>query len=223
MAGDGDRPCRVGHVEDHPVAVGGLADALRGESDLDWVGAANTVEGILQAYPDVDVVVLDLRLPDGSSPRDNVERLHAAGVATLIYTSGEHPDLLRSAARADVLGVVMKDEPVSAVVAAIRAVARGQPVLPTEWAAAIDADPALSAVDLPPQLRKVLTLYAMGSSVPAIAKELHLASSTVTDYLGRIKRKYAEAGRPSPTKTHLVHRAYEDGLIEIDREQWRHG
>lgn len=217
---DEQGPWRIGHAEDHPMTVHGLKDLLAPETDLQWAGAADTVDALLQAHEGLDVVVLDLRLPDGSSPRDNVEKLHAAGVATLIYTSGEHPDLLRSAARANVQGTVMKYEPLSSVVAAIRAVAQGDSVLSAEWAAAIDSDPALGEVELPPRLLQVLTLFAMGSSAAAIADELGIVQATVYEYLERIKRKYGDAGRPSRTKTDLVHRAYEDGIIQIDRDQW---
>lgn len=206
---------KIGHVEDHPMTVQGLQNLLEDEPDLEWVGAADTVAALVASHPDVQVVVLDLRLPDGSSPKDNVERLNELGIAALIYTSGEHSDLLRSAARADVLGTVMKDQPNSVVVSAIRSVAQGIPVLSPEWAAAIAADRDFQRVDLTPHLRDVLTRFAMGSSAAAIGKQLNLASSTVTEYLNRIKRKYAEAGRPASSKTHLVHRAVEDGLLHI--------
>lgn len=209
---------KIGHVEDHPMTVQGLRNLLEDEPDLEWVGAADTVAALVASHPDVQVVVLDLRLPDGSSPKDNVEGLNELGIAALIYTSGEHPDLLRSAARAGVLGTVMKYEPNLVVVAAIRSVAQGHPVLSAEWAAAIASDPDIQRIDLTPHMRDVLTRYAMGSSAAVIGTQLNLASSTVTEYLNRIKRKYAEAGRPAPNKTQLVHRAIEDGLLQIQQD-----
>ena len=84
--------CRIGIVEDHTVVITGLRQILEAEPDLDIVAAAPTVAELLDLEIDVDMAILDLRLPDGSSPAANVTDLHAAGITkVLVFTSGEEP------------------------------------------------------------------------------------------------------------------------------------
>ncbi len=212
----GLRTRRIGLVEDHESVAVGLRAILADETDLDLVAVAATVDELLSGpKQQLDLVVLDLRLGDGSSPRSNVEKLHSVGVQVLVYTGAENPFLVRSAARAGVLGVVRKSEPAAAIVAAIRRAADGDQVVTTDWAAAIDGDPQLPDVGLSPRQREVLALYASGEKAGRVARLAGLSEQTVNDYLVRIRNKYAEAGRPAPTKTDLYKRAVEDGWLPM--------
>lgn len=215
---DGNGPAqtiRVGMVDDHRAPVWGIERILQDHDDLEFVASATTVGELLGQTSDLDVVILDLRLGDGTSPRENVARLAEHGIGTVVYTSGEHPDLLRSAARAGTLGVVLKSAPEEEIVGAVRASGHGDTVLTTEWAAAIDGDPNLDAVDLSPQLQRVLTLYASGGTSISVGEELGVAPDTVNEYLKRIRQKYADAGRPTRTKLDLFKRAVEDGWLPM--------
>jgi DNA-binding NarL/FixJ family response regulator len=200
-------------VEDHPLFAAALQSLIDPIEDLEWLGCCEGVESLLAAHPAVDVVILDLRLGDGSTPYDNVKRLEDFGAKVLVYTNGEHPELLRSAAQAGVTGVVLKTESGAAVVDAVRCVAAGEPVVNTHWAAAIDGDPDLDAVRLPPRLQRVLTRYGDGESVPTIARQLRLSQNTVKGYLKDIRLAYAMAGRPIRSKTDFSTRAREDGWL----------
>jgi DNA-binding NarL/FixJ family response regulator len=206
-------PRRVGIVEDHESVVMGLEAMLADQPDLVIVASAPTVPELLTLGVDLDLVILDLRLSDGSSPKSNVEQLRAAGLETLVFTGAENPYLVRLAAKAGVLGVLRKSEPTATVVAAITAAANGEQVVTTEWAAAIDGDPGLHDVGLSPRQRDVLALYASGEKAARVASLTGLAPHTVNDYLARIRAKYAEAGRPARTKTDLYKRAVEDGWL----------
>lgn len=213
---EGSTPVRrIGLVEDHESVALGLAAMLADQADLELVCAAPTVDALLAQHDDLDLAVLDLRLSDGSSPKCNVEQLRAAGLETLVFTGAENAFLVRSAARAGVLGVVRKSEPAAVVVDAIRIAASGGQVASTEWAAAIDGDPELGDVGLSPRQLEVLELYASGEKLDRVARLTGLAPQTVNDYLQRIRAKYAEAGRPAPTKTDLYKRAIEDGWLPI--------
>ncbi|MGB3697064.1 MAG: response regulator transcription factor [Gordonia sp. (in: high G+C Gram-positive bacteria)] len=206
---------RVGMVDDHQSPVWGIERILERQDDMELVGAGATVAELLDAVTDLDVVILDLRLNDGTTPRENVNRLTDQGIVTVVYTSGEHPDLLRSAARAGALGVVLKSASEAEILRALRAAGSGEEVLTTEWAAAIDGDPNLDAVDLSPQLQRVLTLYASGGTSASVGQELGVAPDTVNEYLKRIRQKYADAGRPTRTKLDLFKRAVEDGWLPM--------
>ena len=206
---------RVGLVEDHESVAIGVSVMLEDEPELELVCIATTVSEMLAQNVALDLAILDLRLADGSSPKSNVEQLRAAGLETLIFTGAENPYLVRSAARAGVLGVVRKSEPTAVVVDAIRAAASGRQVVTTEWAAAIDGDPGLDEVGLSPRQLEVLELYASGEKADRVARLTGLAPQTVNDYLQRIRQKYAAVGRPAPTKTDLYKRAVEDGVLPI--------
>ncbi|MET8654752.1 MULTISPECIES: response regulator transcription factor [Nocardia] len=214
-------PRRIGLVEDHESVAIGLAAMLSPEPDLDLVLTAGTVPELLasaesdSATVDLDLVVLDLRLADGSSPEDNVRALRERGVEVLVFTGADNAFLVRAAASAGVLGVVRKSEDVPTVVAAVRRAASGEQVITTDWAAAIDGDPQLSNVGLSPRQEEVLTLYASGEKASRVARLTGLSEQTVNDYLGRIRQKYADAGRPAPTKTDLYKRAVEDGWLPV--------
>ncbi|WP_035718512.1 response regulator [Gordonia shandongensis] len=210
-----DRVVRVGMVDDHQSPVWGIERILERHDDLQLVCSAPTVGDLLEKSTALDVVILDLRLNDGTTPRENVNRLAELDIVTVVYTSGEHPDLLRSAARAGTLGVVLKSASEDEILAAIRAAGSGEGVLTTEWAAAIDGDPNLDAVDLSPQLQRVLTLYASGGTSASVGQELGVAPDTVNEYLKRIRQKYADAGRPTRTKLDLFKRAVEDGWLPM--------
>ena len=206
-------------VDDHRSPIWGIERLLEAEPDLEMVCAGSTVDELLgqagQLSEGLDIVILDLRLGDASTPRENVIRLTEAGIGTVVHASGEHPALLRSAAEAGVLGVVLKSAAEAEIIGAIRAAAQGNEVLTTEWAAAIDGDPELAAVDLSPQLQRVLALYASGETSATVGRSLGVTADTVNEYLKRIRQKYADAGRPTRTKVDLFKRAVEDGWLPV--------
>lgn len=182
---------------------------------LNLVAAAPTVAELLDGGAELDLVILDLRLADGSSPTGNVADLHAAGLPTLVFTGAENPYLVRLAAKAGVLGVIRKSAPTAVVVDAVSAAAAGEQVVTTEWAAAIDGDPLLDAVGLSERQREVLALYASGEKADRVARMTGLSAGTVNDYLRRIRTKYRETGRPAETKIDLYRRAVEDGWLPV--------
>ena len=204
---------RVAHVDDHETVRLGLASIVTGEPDLELVLSASTVEAVLDHAAEIDLVLLDLRLGDGSSVESNVGRLLARGTRVLAFTVGEDHLALRAASRAGVLGIVRKSESREAILDAIRSAGRGEGVVTTEWAAALDADPQLSAAKLSPKEREVLALYAAGQKSVTVADRAGLSTSTVAEYVKRIRTKYAKAGRPAVTKIDLYKRAVEDGII----------
>lgn len=202
----------VALVEDHHIVGLGFAEALRAEPDIDVVGVVPTV-GDLAHFVDLDLVVLDLRLNDGSTPEENVAAIHELGARVLVLTSAENPVLVREAARAGVLGIVRKSQSVEQLVHAVREGAAGRSVATLEWAAALDSDVALADANLSDREREILALYASGESAQSVAFAMGLSRNTVASYVSRIRDKYARVGRPAFTKVDLHLRAAEDGLL----------
>ncbi|NMO05071.1 LuxR family transcriptional regulator [Gordonia sp. TBRC 11910] len=69
---------------------------------------------------------------------------------------------------------------------------------------------------LTPREAEVLRTWLLVDSKPAVGQELFISLGTVNTHLTRIRAKYAEIGRPAPTKAGLVARAVQDGLISLD-------
>jgi len=203
----------VALVDDHEVVSIAVRAAVEQLDDLDFIGAAPTVPELLGRIAGIDIVILDLRLADGSSPVINVQKLSDAGARTLVFTSGESPYLMRSVAKTRVFGIVRKSAPISVLVDALRRVASGEQEMSAEWAAAIETDPQIVSARLSPQEQQVLELLARGLKSQAVAYSLGIATPTVDDYITRIRAKYERVGRPAHTKIDLYRRAVEDGIL----------
>lgn len=204
---------RIGVVDDHDVVVDGVVALLR-TLPVQAVLRANDVDGLLAQSTDLDLVVLDLRLADGSSPRSNVDRLRRAGAEVLAFTSGEDAALVRQAAGAGLAGMIGKGEGTHRLLTAVRQVLAGEIVESTEWAAALDGDPAGPPVPLSPREAQVLELYASGHKADSVARRLGISRETVLFHIRNIRSKYADADRRAPTKVDLYRRAVEDGLLQ---------
>ncbi|BDZ48214.1 DNA-binding response regulator [Frondihabitans sucicola] len=207
---------RVALVEDHEIVAVGFAELLREYPDIRVVAVTPTVRELDLTATPVDLVVLDLRLGDGSSATDNIRSLLDAEVDVLILTAAEDPHAIRAAAKAGALGIVRKSQPVEELVEAIRDAASGATVAGLDWAAAIDGDAGLADAGLSAREREILALYASGEKAQSVAYLTNLSKSTVANYVSRIRAKYANAGRPAHTKVDLHRRAAEDGLINED-------
>ncbi|HEV7812143.1 MAG TPA: response regulator transcription factor [Leifsonia sp.] len=205
---------RVAVVDDHESVRLGLKAAFIDEG-YEFVLAAATVDEFVHelAGREVDVVVLDLSLGDGSSVTDNVKRVQATGSAVLVHSIADRVASVREALAAGAAGVIPKSSATSTVIAAAATVARGEVLNNLEWATAIDADSDFAKAQLGRRERDVLHLYASGLPLKAVAEQLGIANSTAREYLDRIRVKYVEVGRPAPTKVDLLRRAVEDGIL----------
>lgn len=208
------RTLRVAVVDDHESVRLGLKAAFTDEG-FDVVEVAPTVPDLLAglAGREVDVVVLDLSLGDGSSVTDNVKHVQAAGAAVLVHSIADRVALVREALAAGAAGVIPKSSATSTVIAAAATVARGEVLNNLEWASAIDADRDFAKAQLGRREREILHLYASGLPLKLAAEQLGIGYSTAREYLDRIRVKYVEVGRPAPTKVDLLRRAVEDGIL----------
>ena len=64
--------------------------------------------------------------------------------------------------------------------------------------------------------RTALLLWFQSMSKAAVATRMGIAETTVRQYIQRARIKYANAGRPAATRTQLLARAIQDGLIRAD-------
>lgn len=214
------RPVRVLLCDDHTLVRRGVADVLRADGAIGIVGEAARGEEALrlaaQARP--DVVLLDLRLPDldgvAVTARLSAADPHVAVV--LLTTFGDDPALLE-ALRAGARGCLLKDTPADALVAAVHAAARGDPVLAspvadrllTQWRAAPDAAEAPAGA-LSAREMEVLHLLAAGARNKEIARALGITERTAKAHVSHILQKLAAADRTAAVTT-----AVRQGLLRL--------
>jgi DNA-binding NarL/FixJ family response regulator len=108
---------------------------------------------------------------------------------------------------------VLKNEQADQVREAIREVAAGGDWVSPRLAYIFATDDAADMPTLSHQERRALLLYATGMPLKSVARKMAISPETAKQYLGRVREKYANAGRAAPTKLELYYRAVEDGLL----------
>lgn len=214
MAEAGQR-IRIGAIDDHPIILTGLAQGLRWHLTEAVFGPVetNVSDFIDKAGADLDLVLLDLELRDGSDPADNVRVVTARGWPVLMFTQDQRHHALSRCLRAGASGILSKGEDLATITDAIRTVLRGEPYLSPDWASVLASDTGWLAPNLTPREVEAVRLYAAGMKLSSVARRLHVSEDTTRTYLLRARAKYSNAGRPAPTKTDLYIRAVEDGLL----------
>jgi DNA-binding NarL/FixJ family response regulator len=189
---------RVAVVEDHPVYRDGLAAAVDAASDVDLAGAVGTVADTLGllAGEAIDVLLLDLGLPDGSGlDLLSTLRTRHPDIAVVVLTMNDDRQMVLDAVRAGARGYLLKGAGRAEIIDAVRRAAEGGAVFGVGPADVIIAaaagslqDPAV-ALGLTPREAHVLRLLADGLTNEAIAVRLGLAPKTVRNQVSTILTK----------------------------------
>ncbi len=193
-------PLRLLVVDDHEVVRQGLVALLDRRAGFEVVAqagnVAEAVEGARRHQP--DIVVMDVRLPDGSGIEACREiRAELPGTRVIMLTSYPDEEAVMSAIIAGASGYLLKQIRARDLVAALEAVGRGESLLDpgvTEKVlervrrmASGDLNDELSA--LTAQERKILMLVAEGKTNKEIAAEVFLSDKTVKNYVSSILSK----------------------------------
>jgi DNA-binding NarL/FixJ family response regulator len=205
----------VAAVDDHPIILESVARwVMSDEGDIRVVATAATVDALL-AGPGrhAQVVLLDLSLGDGTLVEGNVAAILEAGPAVLVLSASERPLAVRAAIHAGARGYALKSEQATEIRAAIREISAGGDWISPRLAYILATDDAADKPTLSNQETRVLQLYATGLPMKSVALKMGISEETAKQYLGRVREKYARAGRAAPTKMELYYRAVEDGHI----------
>ncbi|WP_028927115.1 response regulator transcription factor [Pseudonocardia acaciae] len=185
-------------VDDHEVVRRGVADLLDAEADLTVIGQASSVSEALARIPALrpDVVVLDVRLPDGNGVELCRElRSKMPELNCLMLTSFTDEQAMMDAILAGAGGYVIKDIRGMELVSAVRTVGSGRSLLDNRAAAALMARLRASVEEPGPlsglteRERTLLELIGEGLTNRQIAQRMYLAEKTVKNYVSRLLGK----------------------------------
>jgi two-component system, NarL family, response regulator DevR len=216
-----DHKLRVMLVDDHEVVRDGVRALLSAADDLTVVSEASSVADAIRYAAAIrpDVVVMDVRLADGSGIEATREiRAQRPDTQVLMLTSFADDEALFASIMAGAAGYVLKQIRGAELVNAIRMVGRGQSLLdPAITATVLDRlrrgkhllrDERLAR--LSGQEERILTLVAEGWTNKMIGEELHLAEKTVKNYVSSILSKLDVARRAEAAAYLARHSKYDE-------------
>ena len=217
-------PLRVMLVDDHEIVRDGIKAMLDVEDDIIVTAQAGTVrDAVDEAHRTrPDVVVMDVRLADGSGIEATREiRAEHPETRVLMLTSFADDEALFASIMAGASGYVLKQVKSGDLLRAIRAVGAGDSLLdPSVTSAVLDRlrrgkhlmkDEKLAR--LSPQEERILTLVADGRTNKEIGDELRLAEKTVKNYVSSILSKL-EVARRAEAAAYLARHTTTPGSVE---------
>ncbi|MEP9381418.1 response regulator transcription factor [Nocardioides sp. KR10-350] len=204
-------PVRLVIVDDDPLVRSALGLMLGGQPDLEIAGEAADGRAGVELARDVrpDVVLMDLRMPrlSGLDATRELQRLPETP-RVIVLTTFDADEQVVGALGAGADGFLLKDTPPAEIVAAIRRVADGEPMLSPSVTRTLirrlrsDADDGTRATAAEKRLatltdreRDVALAVGRGLSNAEVAAELHLSIPTVKAHVSRLFDKLAVTNR----------------------------
>jgi DNA-binding NarL/FixJ family response regulator len=202
-------------VDDHDLIRQGLRRAFERTAEFEVVGTAATLGEARRLFKELapDVVVTDVRLPDGTGLEltrelrgDNSE----LGIVVLTMYAGD--EQLFAALEVGASAFVAKDAPSHDVVAAARhASVAPRSFTAQDLAGAMQRRMSPTGPQLSPRESEILQLLADGLGVGPIARRLYISESTAKTHISKIYEKLGAANRAQ-----AIMRALQAGLISTD-------
>jgi DNA-binding NarL/FixJ family response regulator len=203
---------RVMTADDHPIVRAGLAAVIGEESDLTFVGEAGDGAQAVALFrvQRPDVTLMDLRMPvlDGVGAIKAI-RSEFPDARIVALTTYEGDTDIHRALEAGAVGYLLKEMLPTAVIDAIRAVHRGQRVIPPVVAGRLAE--YTPRVELTEREREILEYVARGFSNKDIARAIGRTDETVKIHLKSVFAKLGAADR-----TEAVTVALQRGIIHLD-------
>jgi DNA-binding NarL/FixJ family response regulator len=206
---------RVLIADDHGIVRSGIRLLLERQADIEVIGeAADGAEAREMAIRErPDLAILDVKMPKLTGLQATREiKSQAPEVSVLILSMHDDERYLFEALKAGASGYVLKAQADTDLLAAIRAVARGEPFLTPEAQRTLIRDVlerGSSGEELTPREEEIVKLVAEAHTTKEIAAILHLSEKTVENHRANAMRKLGMRDR-----VELVRYAIRRGLIE---------
>ncbi len=207
---------RVAIADDHRLMLDGIKRALETAPDIEVVGEAMSGDEMLALLPTIepDVVILDLRMPNGDG-LDTLSRIREdhPGMKVIILSMFEDSEHIDQALHQGASGYVVKSINPLDLPSTIRQVVEGTVYHPRGRAGEGGSAPSSSGSGHPGGLTdrelSILRLVAVGLSNLDLASKLYVTEQTVKFHLSNIYRKLGVGNRTEATRF-----AYRNGMIE---------
>jgi two-component system nitrate/nitrite response regulator NarL len=201
MAGATEK-VRVVVGDDHPMFREGVVRALASSGEIDVVAEADDGPSALELIRThrPQVALLDYRMPgmDGAEVAAAVSR-DELPTRVLLVSAHDESAIVYRALQQGAAGFLPKESTRSELVNAVLSCATGKDVIAPDLAAGLASEiRRRNEPDVPtlsPREREVLDLMAKGQSIPAMAKQLFLAPSTVKTHVQRLYEKLGVGDR----------------------------
>lgn len=198
-------------IDDHPIVRFGLTALLSLHEDIEVVGTAGSGPEALDflAKHEINIVLVDLRMP-GLSGVETLQRMRevAPNARPIVLSSFEFDEEIYTAVKAGAQGFLHKEVGAEEILAALRAVHRGQQAFPRRIAERLANDRMTAG--LSPREREVLELVAKGLTNKEVAHTLQISQFTVRNHLNHITEKLEVSDR-----TEAIFVAIQTGLITL--------
>jgi DNA-binding NarL/FixJ family response regulator len=204
-------------VDDHAAIAAGVRFwCEQADPPIELIDAGDSLAAVW-AGPGAaaDVVIFDLELRAGRPEFGELRRLVDSGRRVVVYSQHADNDTAIKCIDLGALAYLTKREGPEHLVPAIRAAARGQAYTAPSLSGALVADDAPDRPRLSPRETEVLRAWFASSSKELVAAKLHITVKTVDTHIARVRVKYANVGRAARTKSELVTRALDDGVITL--------
>lgn len=210
-------PVNIVIVDDHPAVVDGVRS---------WCAAADPPVAVV-AWGDrptvatfgpgatADVVVFDLLLEGGIPSFRALAQLVDTGRRVVVYSQAVDNDTILRCVELGVATYLTKAEGPEHLIPALYAATADLPYVSPALGGAMAGDRRISRPALSEREREVLLAWFESDSKNLVAARFGLSVKTIDTYIGRVRIKYADVGRPATTKAALVARALQDGLVDL--------
>jgi two-component system response regulator NreC len=198
-------PIRIALVEDHHLVREGLRLVLAGVGGFEIVGEAANRDGAAEmvAATRPDVVLLDLTLPEGDGlPLIRSLRVTHPSLRVIVLTMHSDPETVRQALAAGASGYLVKGAHLQELIAAIRAVSRGERYLHSSVTGAVVDDSVrwFQTGRISAREREILSLLASGYPAAEIGRRLDISVHTVRRHIANLSSKLGIRGTVALTR-----------------------
>lgn len=209
---------RVALVDEYDAVRAGLESWFDADPRLAAAAAFVTPADCLawlDTGPAVDVVVVEIQA-DGHAPDlECLRMICQVAPAVVVYARASSDEVILSSIEAGALSYVCKSEGKNHLIAAVVAAGAGARYVAPRLGEALGRHTSNGRIALSEREKEVLIAWLRTESKDEVARTLHIAPATVRTHLQRIRAKYAQAARRAPTKSALLARAIEDGIVGL--------
>jgi DNA-binding NarL/FixJ family response regulator len=199
-------------IDDHTLYLEGVRTILNQylpSATIITTTNINEAKYLISLHPDISLILLDLRMPNGGAPAVLSElRENKVFIPILIISASESSTDVQLVMDLGAAGYLPKTTLPSELIEAIESVLAGNIYLPAKWQSRlagknppIVVDDGQKEISLPPRLHDVLQLIEKGYSTKEIGNFLNLSENTIYGYVKDLFSKFSVSSRTELIQT----------------------